>query len=442
MGASDEIGQSGHGCKCRSYRLDPDQSSPRPPSVEHRLDSEKKCRCTLQNLPYPRSPSHTVFSSWKGARMARKLQAKKITEALQQAQRVGEVEEGFTVAGCRIVLRNLPPEDFSEIIAETDELEEGLGYITSFKKGHICRSLIELNGESLREYDFVEVDIEEPDPVTKQPVKKAITLERHKFIYDYVLATWSREVIDVVYRKFLDVTRKSEIEAAEGVEFILPDETPDEKFRRLLVEVKDLEGQLPFELAKRVLEEIGYTTVTSKDEGERVNEVLARASEAQETPPEATQETPVQTAPEVAQPEPKTDLKSLLRDRKPLNQRAVSVPEPSPAPPPAQAEVYAPTEEAAPIHRVAPGQPIPVSPAALKRAQDIGNLEGFDPNEFQAEVPLGIQGGSRIVGTTVEGIPIPGEVSPNMTKEQGVLSVLNKPPAGPLNPRYRPQGRF
>lgn len=360
--------------------------------------------------------------------MAKKLQAKKITEALQKAQRVGEVEERFTVAGCEVVLRNLLPEEFSAVVAETDDLEEGLDYVNVFKKGHICRSLIELNGESLREYDFVEVDVEEPDPVTKQLISKTITLERHKFIYDYVLATWSREVVDVAYRKFLDVTRKSEVEAAEGVEFTLPDETPDEKFRRLLVEVKDLEGHLPFELAKRILEEIGYVAITSKEEREKVDEVLSKAASevqseggAQEAPPTiATVVEPVST---------KTDLKSLLQTRTPLNQRSVAVPQPVPQPIPVESQSVAEP-------RPAPGQVVPPTPAIMKRAQDIGALEGFDPNDL----PLGIQGGSQFIGARVEGIPILGEQQkPN---EDGVLSILNKPSQGALNPRYRPPNKF
>jgi hypothetical protein len=368
--------------------------------------------------------------------MAKKLQAKKITEALQKAQRVGEVEERFTVAGCEVVLRNLLPEEFAAVVAETDDLEEGLDYVNVFKKGHICRSLIELNGESLREYDFVEVDVEEPDPITKQLVSKVITLERHKFIYDYVLATWSREVVDVAYRKFLDVTRKSEVEAAEGVEFILPDETPDEKFRRLLVEVKDFEGQLPFELAKRILEEVGYVAITSKAEREKVDEVLSKAvNQPEETAQEPSQGVLASVAPVVVPDTPKTDLKSLLQARTPLNQRSVSVPQPVSQSAPVEST---PVSEPAPIQpRMNPGQVIPPTPAVLKRAQDIGALEGFDPND----IPLGIQGGSQFIGTNVEGIPILGEQT-QKTNEEGVLSILNKPAQGALNPRYRPPNKF
>lgn len=364
--------------------------------------------------------------------MAKKLQAKKITEALQKAQRVGEVEESFTVAGCELVLRNLRPEEFAAVVAETDDLEEGLDYVNAFKKGHICRSLIELNGESLREYDFVEVDVEESDPTTKQLVSKAITLERYKFIYDYVLATWSREVVDVAYRKFLDVTSKSEVEAAKGVEFILPDETPDEKFRRLLVEVKDFEGQIPFELAKRILEEVGYVAVTSKAEREKVDEVLSKAPKQ----PEGASQEPVQGAPASVAPvgvpdTPKTDLKSLLQARTPLNQRSVSVPQPVPI------ESTLVSESAFVQPRMTPGQVTPPIPAILKRSQDIGSLEGFDPNA----IPLGIQGGSQFIGSNVEGVPIL-EGQTQKTNEEGVLSILNKPAQGALNPRYRPPNKF
>ena len=160
--------------------------------------------------PYSAVPAKSFSHHFllKGAGMARKLQAKKITGALQKAQRVGEVEERFTVAGCEVVLRNLRPEEFSAVVTETESSRKDLTTSMPSKKAIYAGLWLNLTVRSLREYDLVEVDVEEPDPVTKQLVQKTVTLERHQFVHDYVIATWSREVVDVAYRKFLDVTQE------------------------------------------------------------------------------------------------------------------------------------------------------------------------------------------------------------------------------------------
>jgi hypothetical protein len=371
--------------------------------------------------------------------MAKRLQAKKITDALQKAQRVGEVEERFTITGCEVVLRNLLPEEFEAIIGEFEELED-LAYVNAFKKGHLCRALIELNGESLREYDFVEVDIEETDPVTKEVTRKTIALERHKFVLDYVLSTWSREAIDVAYRKFLDLTSKSESEAAKGVEFIIPEETVDEKFRRILVEVKELEGQLPFELARRILDEVGYVAKSSKEELENVEQVLSKVAAEVDAPvaPEASQSVVTPTPAPIAPPSQGTDLKSVLQSRVPLNQRSVVVPVPAPASVHQPSSEVAPAVEATPIPRMIPGQAIPVSPVAMRRAQEIGALEGMGSIDMPA-----ITGGSHYLEATrlVEGVPTL-DTPVQGVDQTGVASILNTPPSGGINPRYRPPPRF
>jgi hypothetical protein len=374
--------------------------------------------------------------------MAKRLQAKKITDALQKAQRVGEVEERFTITGCEVVLRNLLPEEFEAIIGEFEELED-LAYVNAFKKGHLCRSLIELNGESLREYDFVEVDIEEVDPVTKVATPKTINLERYKFVLDYVLSTWSREAIDVAYRKFLDLTSKSESEAAKGVDFILPDETADEKFRRILVEVKELEGQIPFELAKRILDEVGYVAKSSKEELENVEQVLSKVAAEVDAPmaPEAPQSVVTPAPALVAPPSQGTDLKSVLQSRVPLNQRSVAVPVAATAPvhqPSPETDLIPAVVGAVPTPRMIPGQSIPVSPAAMKRAQEIGSLEGMGSVDMPA-----ITGGSHYLEATRLGDGVPTlDTHEQGVDQTGIASILNKPPSGGINPRYRPPPRF
>jgi hypothetical protein len=365
--------------------------------------------------------------------MAKRLQAKKITEALQKAQRVGEVEERFSISGCEVVLRSLTPEEFESVITETEDLDEGLPYINSFKKGHICRSLVEVNGESLREYDFVDVEVESTDIATKQVTQKVVALERHRFVLEYILATWSREAIDVSYRKFLDLTSKSEAEAAKGVEFTLPDETPEEKYRRLLIETKEIEAQIPIELATRILDEVGYMTKSSKEELDHVDQVLSKVAE--DTSDELQEELQREPVP-VEAPASSTDLRSMLQSRVPLNQRSVAIPVPVPQP------VMTQTPDPQPAPRVVSGPALPITPEVRRRAQEISALE-FGMGLDSMDPGPALQGGTSytVPPHLSEGAQLLSEpavrVDPN-----GVNTILDQPPAVGINPRYKPQPKY
>jgi len=366
--------------------------------------------------------------------MAKRIKANKIQEAIQKAQRVGEVEERFTLAGCDLVLRSLQPGEIQAVLDEIDGLED-VEYMTGYRFGHLSRSIIEVNGESLREADFIEVEVEEEVDGVNQ--LKTIALERHKFIADYILASWSQEAVNSAFRKFSDVIEKAEQAAVEGVEFRVPDETPEDKFKRLLVEAKELEGQIPFELVGRILNDIGYLSKSSKEELETVDKRLARmASEINSgktveglqegSEPEATSAPPpTQAAPRAV--------------RVPLNQRAVSVPVPTP-----QVVTRAePTEER-------PRPLIQLSPEALRRSREAEALEGglgAPPTSYQSEV-------ERLSGTTApaiqsstrvaESIPSGSVVaaSPSTRVDPNSLgSILDRPPTAGVNPRYRPPPR-
>jgi hypothetical protein len=157
-----------------------------------------------------------------------KIQAKKIAEALKKAQRVGEVEESVTIAGCPIVLRSLTNPEYVAATLAIEGLED-IEYAVAFRIENICRAICEINGESLREVDFVEVEVENP----KTGKVEAQVLERHQFVRDYILASWSREAMDVAARKFNDVVEKAEKAASDGIRFDTPDENAEETYRRL-----------------------------------------------------------------------------------------------------------------------------------------------------------------------------------------------------------------
>ena len=348
--------------------------------------------------------------------MAKKLQAKKIKEALQKAQRVGEAEERFLLDGCEVVLRSLRSEEFQIITEECSELED-LAYLNAYKKGHIARAFVETNGESFREFDFVEVDIEEVDVATREPVSKTISLETHKFVMDYILSTWSREAIDVAYRKFLDVTEKAEKKAAQGVEFTVPDETAEDKFRRLLIEAKELEGQIPFELVARILDEVGYMSKASKQEQDAIDQKLAQVGT--ETAPQeavAAQQSPQVQASMPVEPPPQTAPRLA---RRPLNQIAVDLPVPT-----SQPTVVARQQDPPP--NLAARPEIPISPDILRRAREIEALEGnLDSGPAVTSATRLTEGVAELNGTLQR-------VNP-----QAVEPILNQPPVAGVNPRFR-----
>lgn len=368
--------------------------------------------------------------------MAKRIKANKIQEAIQKAQRVGEVEEPFTLAGCDIVLRSLQPGEIQAVLDEIDGLED-VAYMTGYRFGHLSRSIIEINGESLREADFIEVEVEEEVDGAKSI--KTIALERHKFVSDYILSSWSQEAVNAAFRKFGDVLEKAEQKAVEGVEFRVPDETPEDKFKRLLTEAKELEGQIPFELVGRILNEVGYLSKSSKEELETVDKRLARVaseissgkavaglqggSESEVAPTAA----PVQAAPQPV--------------RVPLNQRAVNVPVPAP---------QSVTRAEAPEGR--PRPQIQLSPEVLRRSRETEALEG---GLEVAGPPMSHQGETeRLNGTTApaiqsstrvaESIPSGSVVSASTSTRvdpNGITSILDRPPTAGVNPRYRPPPR-
>lgn len=365
--------------------------------------------------------------------MAKRIKANKIQEAIQKAQRVGEVEERFTLAGCELVLRSLQPGEIQAVLDEIEGLEDA-EYMTGYRFGHLSRSLVEINGESLREVDFIEVEVEEE--VDGVPKLRTIALERHKFVADYILASWSQEAITSAFRKFGDVLEKAEQKAVEGVEFRVPDETPEDKFKRLLTEAKELEGQIPFELVGRILNEVGYLSKSSKEELETVDKRLARV--AAEINSGAT----VEGLQEGSEPETTstpTQAQAAPRPvRVPLNQRAVNIPAP------------VPTTQVAPRSDPPEGRPrpqIPLSPEVLRRSRETEALEGglespplAAATPYQREVSPAIQSSTRIAESVPSGSVVAASTAARVDPS-GIGSILDQPPVAGVNPRYRPPPR-
>jgi len=394
------------------------------------------------------------------------LSAKKIKDALKKAQNVGQVEESITIDGCEIVLQSLTPDGYAAVSTDIDEIPEGIGYLNAFKREHLARSLVEVNGVSLRGVDLVEVEVEEFDPKTQQPVLKLVKVERHAFVRDHVINTWAREAIDVAFRKFNEVVGKAEKLASAGVTFSIPDETEAEKYRRLLVEAKEVEGSIPVEVSTRIRGDLGfivspqpteYAAATDRlsklaeQEGGRPEERKtvegssdasqgARVTPPAPSPPPPAPSPPAQVEQEVLLVRPAVPIpgytpptpEELMAGRQPLNRVPVPVPVPASV---ATAAAPPPNIQVKPV--------LPASEAALRRAAEIAALEGEvggdDPSAYSVE------GGTWFPGQNPGG---GNSQAIELSRQQPKLDpkeaerIIDQPPIAGINPRFRPPPRI
>lgn len=376
------------------------------------------------------------------------LQATRILEALQKAKKVGRVEDPVTIDGCPLVLSNLTPEDYEDINGELEGLED-VEYLNTFQTSHICRSIVELGDTDLRDVDFVEDEVPSGKVLLSAAVSKKlgeellkkvreaggegsiapdgevklVRLERHDWIRSRVLSDWGREALLVAWRKFAEVVELAEERSKAGIQFRIPDESSEERFRRLLKELKEVEDDLPFEIVRSVLDESGYISKSSAEELEAVEKRMRRMAserEAQEEPPVAPQPAPQRPQPpqqvsEQPAPQPAPQASTLtpqemMRRRQPLNRQ--------PAPPPAPAPRQAPPQRA--------GEKVPV-PEQLRRAA---------------------QSNSSVLGRSAQIAALEGAVDPDVVAElsqkaegidgSAVASITDQPPMAGINTRFRP----
>lgn len=401
------------------------------------------------------------------------IQAGALRAALEKAKSVGLVEEEVTIDGCQLVLQSLKPEAYVDIDTETGDLE-GLAYFNAFVAAHVSRSICEIDGQDLRDVQFIEDEAppgaivwgvfpnKEMAQQVAQEIEKAggetrvvpadapaeqrmVRYERHDWVYQNIMANWSREAMNVGWRKFAEVLQAAELKAKEGIDFRIPDETQEDRYRRLLNELLETGEELPIELTGRILKDSGLMTVTSVEEltsaTSRIDQLAAQEpSVARPTP----QPVPVaQPAPAASQaapepgPEPPSpsqvaeQLHARMQNRQPLNQQASG-----PAPPRPQSTMNVPAQ------RMKAKVPDQIRKAAMantasvsKRASMIAQLEGaVDPD---LEVP---EGGGQLPIVAPEDIPIL-EARQKPVEGTQVAAITEQPPAIGINPRFKPPGR-
>lgn len=353
------------------------------------------------------------------------LSARNLTQALSQARNIGLVEEPFVVDNTSVVVRNLRPDQYDSIFKECQGLSD-VEYLNAWQMGHVCRAICELNGLDLR--DVTTVEEEEADP--KRPNQtRTVKVELHSWLQRNVVGTWPREILYICYRKVADAIEAGEKKAQEGITFRVADETPEDKFRRLIGEIKEIEGEVPDRIIDLVLRENGYVRRSTVDEIEaaqsKLSELLTQTDnraevEEQEAekvevqvpqPPVAAQ--PPQAKPSVSGPPSAERMAQLLRDRTPMNQ---------------------------------PGNPMVTPPAVAPPSVPQGTqqpLVGSRTAELAA-----LEGGLEDMG--LDGMPAPVNLQPQAQTPEVRLgsnqrvdpsaaqTILDAPPVGGVNPRFRP----
>jgi len=347
------------------------------------------------------------------------IDSKKLNAALAKAKNIGLVEDGCTIGGCDLVFRSLRSEDYTAVLHDCDGLPEE-EYIHRYQKGHIARSIVELNGVDLRDSRFVTV--EEPDAATG--VMRPVTLELHQYLSKHMLDTWGKEVVDIAFRKVGDVLELAERQAKHGIKFIAEDETAEEKYRRLILEARAIEKDLPVSLVGKILEEQGLVTQSTAEEirlaMSRVEQLSREQAQAQAAVGE----------------EQKADPSGLATAAPATAAPAV---EPTPTQPtrPRPVDPHA-TLQSAMVSRKAAEVPVVTSAQAAEpkplapRSAVISALEGSTQVAPDTSAAISLQSGDPHEVVEIKRSPM---------DVQAARALVDNPPVAGINPRFRPMHR-
>lgn len=412
--------------------------------------------------------------------MAITLQARRLKDALQKAKQVGFVEDPVTIAGCSLVLRNLVPEDYVAISEEIEEVTE-VRLPFAYQVSHVSRAIVDLNGEDLRDVAYIEDEVPAGSYVVtavakteaaaqkiaaklKEDLKvqatiappddgqmRTVKVERHTWIAKNVLSTWSKESLSVAWRKLTELLVKADANAKEGIQFQTPDETSEERLRRLLHDIQEAWEDLPPELADRILSDSGLLRKSSLEELEAVEERMsslakqapAQAEEDEEAPPPPPRPTPRRQAAAPQRQPPQVEeedepIQTHMAHRQPLNQQYTDIPQPRPR------EESAPTRPRVPV-------PDQIRQAALN------NTVGVNNSMVEETARARPSRSQEIAAMEAEALsyepppmarptrqPLPEDQPAELRKELPVDSnalrtIVERPPTVGINPKFRPR---
>lgn len=416
----------------------------------------------------------------------RTLSAKKLS--LEKARGLGLYTEVVAIGDCELTLRNLRPDEYEAALADCDGQEE-MGYLNAFQKTHVCRAIIGVNGTDLSDVNFIEDEEEQVDPKTKQTKVVTVKYERHTWILKKIVDTWGKEALYVAYRKFGDVVAEAEKKAREGIEFRVAEESAEEKYRRLLGDMKEIEDEVPPELVDRILEEAGLSRKTSQEQAKAIEDRLTAAKEepAPEAPASALPSVEAASVPTGPTTAPTRDPVALMRQRVPMNQApqaqqpqqppaAIYVQQPQAPQAPQPTIVYTPP----PVQQVqqpqyAQQQPQYAQPEAVQvshpsMAQDgmprreqpqgsvpqaasfvptsaptVGRAAKIAAEMAEEEAALGHHQATMLAGSTQALPPLQtGAAVPLVSQRidpNAIKATIDQPPVAGINPRFKPHNR-
>ncbi len=198
---------------------------------------------------------------------------KKVTPALLQTRGLGILEESLEFDGHSIVLRSLTDMEWAaahsaafDVLngSDSDTSQSDVLFTAHMHLEALSRSICDLDGESLRDVDFIEAVIDDT----------TVQLERHDFLLKFVLPTWSQSFIGAVWDCYLGLLERTSVYARQSIRLTVDNETVVERYQRLLTELRQLEGQCPVEVVDRVLDGSGYMR-TEMYTAQRLQEVSA-----------------------------------------------------------------------------------------------------------------------------------------------------------------------
>lgn len=409
------------------------------------------------------------------------IQAKRIKDALKKVQRVGRIEEKVTIAGCEIALQNLAPSEFEAALKEIEGLED-VAYAYAYQLEQVARSIVEIDGQDLREADFIEdevpvgqyvLEVLLPNKAVAEDIAeklraqklnavltqqetggtKTVKQERHQWLKENVLKGWGREALTVGWRKFNEVLILADEVAKKDVKFRIPDETAEDKYRRLLNDLREAEGELPDELINRLLDESGFMKKTLREELDAVAERLTQMRDPTKPEAPATVEQPAEVSAVVTPPPverasvqaPSEAVQQAMANRARMNQQGADIPVPA-APReavlvPAAPRVQVPeqirrsaqnnTQGVLGPQADANGNNGGISTRRVNRATEIAALEA------QVDPAAADEGGVTLAGHQPEVAELSHKIKP--VDPKGVRTILDKPPIVGINPRFKPR---
>lgn len=346
------------------------------------------------------------------------LKASRLKAVLDKARNAGQVEETATIAGLELVFSSLHSEAYNAILAELSEVPE-TAYALCYQMEHVCRSIVEIDGQSLRDIDYVESDVE--------GATGAVKVERHAWVRD-IVSTWSREMLQIAFRKVLDAIAGAEAKATHGVQFRLESETDEEKYRRLLTEAKETAGDVPEDMKAAILKEYGLVEITSQQDLESLGarartwaEEASPAAGVEAAPPAPTgpPRAPVQIV-EAAASDPSEAAtegpEELMARRTPLNRTAIHEPTP---------QVQADSVPGVANRRSPPPPPDQVH----KISSRYESTEGWTPDIDSDEQYAAADPGDTPVVLEHRRTPV----------NDGLKTILDQPPTVGRNVKYSPR---